>query len=111
MLFRSQAIDVLLDPRLFRLDAERYDIFVGLHDHPPAAAPGAGVARIGDAGSGAQPVSQRPFRLRRSTISPLSTTASRRWTTGCVTAREGARRNESRFSRTFVVCEGNSVVA
>lgn len=36
---RKQAIDVLLDQRLFVLDAERYDAFVHMLDHPPA--PGA----------------------------------------------------------------------
>ena len=36
---RLQAIDVLLDQRLFQLDAERYDAFVHVLDHPPAPGP------------------------------------------------------------------------
>ncbi|MFO1046467.1 MAG: DUF1778 domain-containing protein [Geminicoccaceae bacterium] len=36
---RLQAIDVLLDQRLFRLDAERYDAFVAVLDDPPAPGP------------------------------------------------------------------------
>ena len=35
----AQAIDVLLDQRLFVLDAERYDAFVEALDHPPAPGP------------------------------------------------------------------------
>lgn len=33
---RTQAIDVLLDQRLFVLDSERYDAFAQALDHPPA---------------------------------------------------------------------------
>jgi uncharacterized protein (DUF1778 family) len=33
---RRQAIDVLLDQRLFVLDADRYDAFVDALDNPPA---------------------------------------------------------------------------
>lgn len=33
---RRQAIDVLLDQRLFLLDAERYDVFMQALDNPPA---------------------------------------------------------------------------
>jgi uncharacterized protein (DUF1778 family) len=36
---RRQAIDVLLDQRLFVLDAERYDAFVRALDNPPAPGP------------------------------------------------------------------------
>ncbi len=36
---RRQAIDVLLDQRLFALDAERYDAFVAALDAPPAPGP------------------------------------------------------------------------
>jgi uncharacterized protein (DUF1778 family) len=36
---RRQAIDVLLDQRLFRLDAERYDAFMQALDNPPAPGP------------------------------------------------------------------------
>lgn len=36
---RRQAIDVLLDQRLFALDAERYDAFTEALDNPPAPAP------------------------------------------------------------------------
>lgn len=36
---RLQAIDVLLDQRLFLLDAERYDAFVHVLDNPPAPGP------------------------------------------------------------------------
>jgi uncharacterized protein (DUF1778 family) len=36
---RAQAIDVLLDQRLFVLDAERYDAFVDLLENPPAPGP------------------------------------------------------------------------
>lgn len=36
---RAQAIDVLLDQRLFVLDAERYDAFVEALDNPPAPGP------------------------------------------------------------------------
>ncbi len=36
---RQQAIDVLLDQRLFELDAKRYDAFVHALDHPPAPGP------------------------------------------------------------------------
>jgi len=36
---RSQAIDVLLDQRLFTLDPERYDAFVQALDNPPAPGP------------------------------------------------------------------------
>ena len=36
---RSQAIDVLLDQRLFMLDAERYDAFMHALDNPPAPGP------------------------------------------------------------------------
>jgi len=36
---RAQAIDVLLDQRLFALDAERYDAFVAALDNPPAPGP------------------------------------------------------------------------
>ena len=32
---RRQAIDVLLDQRLFRLDSERYDLFMHALDDPP----------------------------------------------------------------------------
>jgi uncharacterized protein (DUF1778 family) len=34
---RQQAIDVLLNQRLFVLDAERYDAFLDALDHPPPA--------------------------------------------------------------------------
>ena len=33
---RQQAIDVLLDQRLFVLDAKRYDTFLRALDNPPA---------------------------------------------------------------------------
>ena len=36
---RRQAIDVLLDQRLFVLDAKRYDSFLHAIDHPPAPGP------------------------------------------------------------------------
>lgn len=36
---RQQAIDVLLDQKLFTLDAERYDAFVGALDNPPKPGP------------------------------------------------------------------------
>jgi uncharacterized protein (DUF1778 family) len=36
---RRQAIDVLLDQRLFTLDAQRYDAFVHALDNPPAPGP------------------------------------------------------------------------
>lgn len=36
---RRQAIDVLLDQRLFVLDAERYDAFMDALDNPPAPGP------------------------------------------------------------------------
>ncbi len=36
---RLQAIDVLLDQRLFRLDAERYDAFMAALDDPPGPGP------------------------------------------------------------------------
>jgi uncharacterized protein (DUF1778 family) len=36
---RRQAIDVLLDQRLFMLDADRYDAFMYALDNPPAPGP------------------------------------------------------------------------
>ena len=36
---RRQAIDVLLDQRLFLLDSDRYDAFVHALDNPPAPGP------------------------------------------------------------------------
>ncbi len=36
---RRQAIDVLLDQRLFVLDADRYDAFVDALDNPPVPGP------------------------------------------------------------------------
>jgi uncharacterized protein (DUF1778 family) len=36
---RRQAIDVLLDQRLFVLDPARYDAFIHALDHPPAPGP------------------------------------------------------------------------
>ena len=36
---RRQAIDVLLDQRLFSLDADRYDSFLHALDNPPAPGP------------------------------------------------------------------------
>jgi uncharacterized protein (DUF1778 family) len=36
---RALAIDVLLDQRLFMLDAERYDAFIHALDNPPAPGP------------------------------------------------------------------------
>jgi uncharacterized protein (DUF1778 family) len=36
---RQQAIDVLLDQRLFVLDSKRYDVFVDALDSPPAPGP------------------------------------------------------------------------
>ncbi|ABD87171.1 DUF1778 domain-containing protein [Rhodopseudomonas palustris] len=36
---RRQAIDVLLDQRLFVLDAARYDAFIDALDNPPAPGP------------------------------------------------------------------------
>jgi uncharacterized protein (DUF1778 family) len=36
---RSSAIDVLLDQRLFLLDADRFDAFVSALDHPPEPGP------------------------------------------------------------------------
>jgi uncharacterized protein (DUF1778 family) len=36
---RRQAIDVLLDQRLFILDADRYDAFMDALDNPPAPGP------------------------------------------------------------------------
>jgi uncharacterized protein (DUF1778 family) len=36
---RRQAIDVLLDQRLFALDTDRYDAFVHALDNPPAPGP------------------------------------------------------------------------
>lgn len=36
---RSQAMDVLLDQRLFALDPDRYDAFIDALDNPPAPGP------------------------------------------------------------------------
>jgi len=36
---RREAIDVLLDQRLFKLDPERYDVFLHALDNPPAPGP------------------------------------------------------------------------
>jgi uncharacterized protein (DUF1778 family) len=36
---RRQAVDVLVEQRLFVLDADRYDAFVRALDHPPAPGP------------------------------------------------------------------------
>lgn len=36
---RRQAVDVLLDQRLFALDADRYDAFMHALDNPPAPGP------------------------------------------------------------------------
>lgn len=36
---RRQAVDVLLDQRLFTLDPERYDAFIRALDNPPAPGP------------------------------------------------------------------------
>jgi uncharacterized protein (DUF1778 family) len=36
---RRQAIDVLLDQRLFVLEPARYDAFIDALDHPPAPGP------------------------------------------------------------------------
>lgn len=36
---RRQAVDVLLDQRLFTLDTDRYDAFMRALDHPPAPGP------------------------------------------------------------------------
>ena len=36
---RRQAIDVLLDQRLFALDSKRYDAFMRALDNPPAPGP------------------------------------------------------------------------
>lgn len=36
---RRQAVDVLLDQRLFALEPERYDAFVAALDNPPAPGP------------------------------------------------------------------------
>ena len=36
---RRQAVDVLLDQRLFTLDSDRYDAFVHALDNPPAPGP------------------------------------------------------------------------
>jgi uncharacterized protein (DUF1778 family) len=36
---RQQAVDVLLDQRLFVLDADKYDAFVSTLDNPPPAGP------------------------------------------------------------------------
>lgn len=36
---RRQAIDVLLDQRLFELDSDRYDAFMHALDNPPAPGP------------------------------------------------------------------------
>jgi uncharacterized protein (DUF1778 family) len=36
---RRQAIDVLLDQRLFRMEPERYDAFMHALDRPPAPGP------------------------------------------------------------------------
>ena len=36
---RRQAIDVLLDQRLFVLDADRHDAFIHALDNPPAPGP------------------------------------------------------------------------
>lgn len=36
---RQQAMDVLLDQRLFALEPERYDTFTAALDNPPAAGP------------------------------------------------------------------------
>ncbi len=36
---RREAIDVLLDQRLFVLDSERYDAFIRALDNPPAPGP------------------------------------------------------------------------
>jgi uncharacterized protein (DUF1778 family) len=36
---RRQAIDVLLDQRLFELDPKRYDVFMHTLDNPPAPGP------------------------------------------------------------------------
>lgn len=36
---RQQAIDVLLDQRLFMLDPDRFDAFVRVIDDPPAPGP------------------------------------------------------------------------
>ncbi len=36
---RQRAIDILLDQRLFILDADKYDAFLDALDHPPKAGP------------------------------------------------------------------------
>jgi uncharacterized protein (DUF1778 family) len=36
---RRQAVDVLLDQRLFALDPDRYDAFVHVLDNPPPPGP------------------------------------------------------------------------
>ncbi|MGD9895517.1 MAG: DUF1778 domain-containing protein [Candidatus Methylacidiphilaceae bacterium] len=36
---RRQAVDVLLDQRLFSLDPKRYDSFIQMLDNPPAVGP------------------------------------------------------------------------
>ena len=112
---RREAIDVVLDQRVFLLDAARYDAFVQGLDNPPPPGPklrsllrrvpawqklaNVPACRIDEL--------QHPFRYPASMICQRSTAVSRFSTIGCCTAQF---KNESRFSRTYVVGEGTRVV-
>ena len=113
---RRQAIDVLLDQRLFALDSERYDAFMHALDNPPA--PGPKLRSLLRRVPAWRKLGNSRNVMPRSLSDPG--TAERRtrlfgvrlWRAGAERlAAERALKNESRFSRTYVVCEGARVVA
>ena len=67
---RRQAVDVLLDQRLFTLDSDRYDAFMQALDNPPA--PGTQTALVAASSSGMAEVEDGSERLGLSLSAPGS---------------------------------------
>ena len=103
---RSQAIEALLDQRLFRLDPERHDAFLQALDNPRRQGQSCGRCSAGrprgrpERPFRSRPVDRRPRPFRFDCGEP----ALNDW------LRRRALRNESRFSRSYVVCEQEVVV-
>ena len=101
---------------LFVLNSERYDTFMHALDNPPragtetavTAAPSSGMAEVEDEPERSDPRLSTPVPLTAEhdlAAFDCGEPALNEW------LRHRALKNESRFSRTYVVCEGKRVVA
>lgn len=114
---RRRAIHVLLDQRLLALDDARHDAFVQALDTPPP--PRAEAARAPEPHAGVGAVTDEAEQQASPQFSaPVLPTAEHdlsAFDCGDLALndwlRDRALTNESRFSRTYVVCEGSRAIA